>query len=809
MKITKRIFIGLLSLALLVACLAFGVAAAGATDEGAEPAPAEQYIALADVAADVTKPFAERYAAYQAASYLTVDDTDPAIVAAKAKITAVESELTTVAGFRTTLEYFTAPVFINEDFNTLTLDAIKTKYFGSTDSLLVDDGMFSAASAAVADGKLSFTLANKAALSMNLAGSEGVGINLRLQGSAAANKTQGPTLAIFLYSEESAIATQVLYLPLANSSESDIKINSVAVGKAAGYDNTTKAGVWYSVSIFCAHKADGNTDCTVTVTPDGGAAITSTFTLEDFTLASANLAFAKNPRNQNAIVQFDYMEAYSGSQARVLSQRDTVVDQTLVDILGYYNENVATFNDVQKLCLLEMMNEVVSPRIYKYSPVSDAAKAAVTQKRALLAPLYATRLLAEIDSLDITLPYDERCEAADALLILCDELPEDLTQLTGGEWDLTALGNARAAVDAELALLAGYKTQSDGFIAALVGLDLTGNYAALKPYYDAASAYTPFDTYPGVAEAKATFTLLERLYVPLEKLCREFVANAAIAANLEKTFAERYPAYAAAVEAPADDTSYTGVAEAIAQIAGLKDEMDRVATASLKFIAAVGKANASTYFPAKKTYLADAETVAADPTLKDDIRVGYPGVETAQQTLAAVRLTIETQETASRAFIAAVALIRDDMSFNEKLQAVQNALELQAVGEVEGVDGISEASLKLSSAEADVMTRKGYSDSLISLVAKAKAATDATVRRQALTSALTLKDKVEPTYAGVADAIVELDSMVAEYNTSVETANNGFSEINGVVIGVSIASASVALGAAIILILRKLLTHLQ
>ncbi len=237
-----------------------------------------------------------------------------------------------------------------------------------------------------------------------------------------------------------------------------------------------------------------------------------------------------------------------------------------------------------------------------------------------------------------------------------------------------------------------------------------------------------------------------------------------------------------------DVATVPGLANDIAKYLEIEAGFSVTIEASENFIASVDAAMFNTLYETKKAALATAKAL-----LETDVNINkaYPGVAEAEAKIATVEADLKALEDAAAAYIAAVAKIGTQTTFNAKKAAIEAALVLQATGNVPGVAGIAEANGALANYSAEIQILEGNSKTFIDSVAMLDNENLTLAERRALIIiAEGVKAGAEPTYDGVEEALKKLADAKEAYKARVEAINSAFSsEISKVS---SVAGASVS-----------------
>ncbi len=207
-----------------------------------------------------------------------------------------------------------------------------------------------------------------------------------------------------------------------------------------------------------------------------------------------------------------------------------------------------------------------------------------------------------------------------------------------------------------------------------------------------------------------------------------------------------------------------------------------------EFIKIVSEASLATYYTALVERLDKAATYLDKIEGKEDYK-GIPEAKATYNTLLEATLKDKGNADVYIAKVnAAVEIFESDTAtFAEKQAAFSAATALKALGNVYGYAGVSEANVALSQVESALAFVEGNSITLIDLVSQLADATTLTERRAIIRLAKEAAANSEATYEGVAAAKAKLEEAVTAFNKVVETANTALADAT--VNGASVAAA--------------------
>ena len=730
MKMTKRIFIGILALAVLVS--AFAVSAFAAVDAETyddfleyytQPTLADWNFEDATVGAIEREVFASTYGTTftgtaQYKTYINGDDTNKYFTVEKTSTKSANGFITVVT------ENPSSGIYIDFDVLGGTLDTnypVVHVYVGDT----VANGVFS----------------GYPFLSMDFASGTVKYLDASLvtdANTAAANKTlEGFTVA---------------------------------------HDK------WYRVSLHL----DPGGSFKLTITDKADPTKTATATDGKSTFSSykvVNIGADLDDKRNKVSYSLDNVAITGGTYYRDLAAKQTVVETAVVDLLDYYN----TLTDADaKLKVIDVYSKVVGYGFTSTKAEVNTALGALA-KNAILVYSDATKV--GVDAIDATKTYAERLAHITSYAKYADNIPTDLSVLSADE--KAAVEAVVAGYKAEVDALAYNTDQSEKYAAAVATLDVEStDYEVIKAQYDALSVLVPDVTYVtegGVAIADiistgSAYVLSSGALLESSAAFVESVSNIATGAD----FNAKYANFKIAEANYFENETFPGVAAAVVEYNNLKAEFLAIEAASLGYIDNVNNADYAIYLSAKKEYLVVADAFLANEKFEET----FPGVTEAKALYAELTASIAEKEAAAQAYIAAVAAL-EGLTGSALQEAINTAKSLQATGNIQGVEGIVEANVALDNAVSAIEIANGRAAQFVTYVNNIKVAATLEERFAAITVARAIVDTVTDG-AGVAEAKTALAAAVTQYNADVKGLNDSFAAVNGVASGVLVAPTTAA-----------------
>ena len=488
---------------------------------------------------------------------------------------------------------------------------------------------------------------------------------------------------------------------------------------------------------------------------------------------------------QNSTIALDNIVASGGSFARVEADKVSETDLAITNFIAICQNPDLALED--KVAVVNTGMRLIS--VHGVVGESEDAKANVNTFKKIGVGLLVEQLNSCVSGIVDDAPYAERVEYVNSFKKFFDLIPEDISFMD----DVASCQASINAYAEEVAKLDTFKTHSEAVLAALADAELTNtnvkSYSYLKHYYDLIADYTPYIGYPGVADIIDAYNTVVTKFSQLEKLGIDFTENVGIAANTENTFGVRFEAYTVARDSYFDDLAYPGIVETLALYTDIELEMKAIIDLCDEFILNVNRADYSQYLSAKQNALASASLTLDEITAKYS---EYPGIENAVERYAQLVVSVSDSVAAAEAYVAFMNNLiatASGMSKAELQTAINQALELQKTGNVIGVDGVTEANIALNNMQSDLELTVGYKNQFTNLVTELLAEKDSAAKFDIMIEALGAIENANK-YEGVDSADkTKLDSVIAEYNAKIQALNTGFAKANDVACNTVAASS--------------------
>ncbi len=484
-------------------------------------------------------------------------------------------------------------------------------------------------------------------------------------------------------------------------------------------------------------------------------------------------------RKPSTTFYLDDMEIYEGSYVRYPSRIDDITTTHLQDLDALYNVDTTDF--ATKL-------RIASVLYYLYNEAEGfSVGGAMPNAHKYINETYAQALSDAAGAINTGAAYDERVAQTDLIAEYSAKLPtpETLNGAAGITAELeAAVIAARAAYAEEIATLATVKEQSDAFIALMDEYDDDNReYGYITEYFASASdadKYAKRDaTYGRVAKANEIF---EGLKSKAERMTADINAFMGAVERMEvaTTFGPLFMAYTeanasytkygtdAVINPDFDQSTKEGLEDKIASYEAKVDFVLATAAICDDFKRIINEATISSYYSSLIGELEEAAVVREE---FGDYEMDYPGLADSVAIYEELVAAVATSKSAVEAYITAVNAIATKTTFAEMKAAVTAALALKAEGDVLGIEGVVEANIALTNAEARVNFLEASSNTFISLVEQLKAADTLTERRALIHLANASALNAEDTYTGVSAAKGDLATEIAEFEADVAAAN--------------------------------------
>lgn len=544
------------------------------------------------------------------------------------------------------------------------------------------------------------------------------------------------------------------------------------------FTNTTFAvteGNWYNVSLVCDASLNS---ATVTVT--NVADSSDTYTAENVYIpytAVANIRVGAHGTDgasaRNSVMNFASLYAFGGMYNRIPSALQTEMEAGILDMYATFTSDEVDF--VTKEYIADVVAKIQS---YGFATEDETVKTAYEEMAAGIASYCNSKLAYYADTYSQVPTYTEKRAFVDEALTYVAYLntldsakvPEDIK-------DELASNTARVIALDDLL----YEVESDSIgLVAAVGKNMSINYddyAAVTKRLNELGEYDNADpTYEGTKDAFVFYSTLREAKEYIETKGNSFIENANllkvgndfnVRANAFQICKSNYDYFVAY-------PSYPGISTALTLYNFYHDSLNEQITAAKNFITYVNRADYADYISAKQENL-DAATECMyilEPASKT-----YVGFDAAYELYQVVKAEIETQIKNAKLYVEAVNALKG-LTGDALTQGIEKALELQKTGNVLGAEGVSDANIELDKIVSKIELSVKYRDYFVGLVADIDNASTTEELYKALKAAKKAEKDADPEYQDVKDASAKLAAAIDDYNAKVSVANTEFEKAN-------------------------------
>ena len=528
-------------------------------------------------------------------------------------------------------------------------------------------------------------------------------------------------------------------------------------------------GAWYAVSFD--YDAEGGVKLVVTNVDDAE----DTVTVEDIHLpfeTIKNIRFGVHKeQSEGVVLKLASVCAATGNARFNVSNHQKGVEQEILKIYDSYTSPDISIDD--KLGVCDVINKIVA---YGFTTTNAQVNAAIKDIKLGSINLYANALADSLATYGAPGTYYAKRAAIDVGLEYATVLENTDLSPASAEELAVILANITAVRAADASLI---KVESDSlaYIALLSEANESVNsddYQLLLSYYDAATALDADSTYEGVVDADAIYLAIADKMEEISIEAEAFIADLDDLANTERDFMERYYHYLDFKENVYDNETYPGITAALNRYNNvvLPEILENIGYAE-NFILYIEKANFSTYISAKEENIriADGYEKLCHPD--------FPGVAEAKVLRTEVLADIAVQKENAAKYIEAVKAL-NTLTGDALVKGIETALELQKTGNVLGIDGVTEANMKLEQISSSKDIKERYSQYFVTLVKSLESLKTADEIYSVLAEAKRAESKADQTYTGVSEASVDLAAYIENYNNGVYFTNIEFTTATNV-----------------------------
>ena len=582
----------------------------------------------------------------------------------------------------------------------------------------------------------------------------------------------------------STLGATIVALDFRSHCFSYLKSSVNALGQTEGVFTNTEfsvsENVWYTV--YVQYESE-NGAATVTIT--NVADPRDTYTVADVFVPYTEI---KNVRvgahgtdgatSRDNVMNFASLRAIGGKYDRRPSELQSAIEQGVIDMYADFMIDDLSFS------VREYLSDVaIKLQAYGFAPTAENADAQTAFAGLLggTAPYCNNKLIAYAESYASISDYYERRDLIDEALtyvnylgtIDASEIPADL----------------KAEIEANVELINGFDTalknakECSLALVNAVGKNMSAdydNYNEVVAKYNQLHQYGQYadPTYEGTYEAYVFYSTIREAKEDIETNAKRFI-DAANLLNSDADFNTLAAAFLVCKNNYYANTTYPGLAEALEIYNNHYATINTQIEMAENFIKYVGQADYADYVPMKLENLAEAEKYMG--CLTDD---PYIGVAEAKALYDQVRAEVDANVRNAELYIAAVNAL-DSLSGDALIAAIQNALSLKAAGDVLGVDGVADANIKLDKLVSSIELAPKHRDYFLSLVASIDTAATPAELFEILRLAQSAEaDAVaalaaDPSYqSAVNEASAKLAAAIESFNARVVAVNAEFVKAN-------------------------------
>ena len=543
---------------------------------------------------------------------------------------------------------------------------------------------------------------------------------------------------------------------------------------------TVSEGTWYNV--YLTYESATQV-ATVTVTDVSNPA--NTFTVSDAYIPYTEINNVRvgahgidGAAARDSVMNFATIRAIGGKIDRDPANLQTVVEQGVLDMYADFMSDEIDFASQEYLS-----DVAIKLSSYGFTPESEEGIAAFTELLRGTAPYCNNKLVAYIETYATLTDYsDKRALVDEAFVyinyldtIAAEDIPADVTEEIAANV-ATVRGYNTALISAQNASISLINA-----VGSNTTIDLD-NYQLVKARHEALKQYgeDADPTYPGASDACVFYYNVREAREHIEVNGSKFVDAVAIL-DSDADFNTRAEAFLVCKSNYFDNTTYDGVADALVKYNAHYETINTAIETAKSFIKYVEQADYADYVPMKLENLAEAEKYMA--CLTDD---PYVGVTEAKELYDQVKAEVDRKVVAAEKYVAAVNAL-DNLSGSALTNAIQTALQLQKEGNVLGVDGVTEANIKLDKLVSSIELAPKHRDYFLGLVASIDTASSKeelfSILREAKSAEADAVASVaaDPSYqSAISAASAKLAAAITSYNAQVNSVNSAFAQANEV-----------------------------
>lgn len=535
-------------------------------------------------------------------------------------------------------------------------------------------------------------------------------------------------------------------------------------------DFVISADSWYNVSV--TYDVENG----LSITVNDGADIRNKITVTDGYVPYDSVKDIRigahgydNGTARGSEMKLASLRVQGGVYHRVEADMIPDIEEKVLAMYEHFDENTTTFEQKDAICSV-----AAQLKDYGFTSEDAAVQAAIDELSLGTLGVYNSRIASCVNDVYTLDTYSAKRAMVDATLLYVDII--DSMDTTGADADLLAEVEANiSALNVADQYLKDVEAETLAFIAAVEvaeGIEVT-NYPVVKEYYEQLSVYTPDTTYEGIESAYSYYTRIATSYTNIVSRGDAFIAASEIISNISLDINTRADAYRLIQDIYFDNTTYPGVSEAILAYNLVSESVKREIDLAENFLTYVSKADYAVYITAKQENLdlAAQYMYICNPS--------YNGVAEAKELYLQIQSEVNAKLSAAEAYVSAVNSL-DYLSGDALTTAIARAQALQVEGNVLGVPGVTEANIKLEQIVASIELSTQYCEYFIRLVNSIDGASSASELYIILADAKRAEVDADQRYPGVSEASEKLDVAIADYNAKVANINATFKTANEV-----------------------------
>lgn len=530
-------------------------------------------------------------------------------------------------------------------------------------------------------------------------------------------------------------------------------------------------GVWYTVSITYDCDKDAATIRVTDLSKPSNVYVVDDAYIPYKTVKSVRVGAHGQDYGvaRGSIMKFASVYGLGGLRKRNPANAQADIENALVRMNQSFGDDTVSIES--KIAICEIADKIISGGFTSEKPeitqILDGLAIGVVG-------LYNDKLADCLEKYQSLPTFAEKQALVNETLTYVDALSEmDLSKVDSAlRNDVNANINGVNSLSTELDTIERDTLAFIDAVNAARGIDLY-DYPVVKSAYDSISNNNVDPTYEGAADAQRYYERLAGAESDIRVAAQTFINAIDTAGNEQLDFNTRADAYRVIIANYYDNETYPGVTEALARYDAIVEYMSFEIEKAESFIKYVNKADYAAYVSAKQENLDIAKGYM------DHCNPEYAGVADAKELYAEIQEFINQQIANANAYIEAVNKL-DSLSGNDYIIAIENALSLQASGNVLGVDGVTDANIKLDQALAAIELGDRYCIHFIALVATIENTASLADRYELLADAREAEKDADQSYAGVREASEKLAKAIADFNGLVDAANAEFENASGV-----------------------------